>query len=469
MINRVLIRMKTVQLLYSYLLVEKPFSIESQPSSPTKEKRFAYNLYLELLYLMVRLASNVKGKNKSLPLLNSRFILKIEKDDRLKSFISQYSGLEFPFSRVLEKLAESIKESLLFQEYEKNRDKGLNIDNFWENVFKSIIMTNPDVNEIIAKMPGYSLSGVERMRAMMEVTFKNFYSSKDNIAEELRTLERSMQKARDLYMRLLALPVELTYLRKNQLEQNRHKFLATTQDLNPNMRLVNNLMVKEIELNQTYIDYVEKNHLSWRAEDPELLDIILKNILDSEIYKNYESEPKNEIHKDSQFWQDVLLNLILDDKDFLEFLEDKSVFWNDDLEIMSSFVLKTFKRLENPAQVSEAVMPMYKDGIDGKDSRFGAELFQYVVSNKEVYRKYIEEALQHEKWETDRLAFMDVVITMTALAEILNYPEIPVNVSINEYIEIAKSYSSAKSGQFVHGLLASILPKLKEDGILTMK
>lgn len=467
MINRVLIRMKTVQLLYSYMLVEKPFSLESQPSAPTKEKRFAYSLYLDLIYLIDRLAHLVPGKNKTFPLANTRFVLRTEEDDYMRSVRARYEGdTSFPFTGVESHLVEAIKDSLLFREFNKSgEDDGVR-DRFWEEVFKAIILTDATVNEIIRLMPGYSLSGVERMKQMMDLTFKNFYATKDNIDDALKTLTASMMKARDLYMRLLALPVELTKLRLSQLEQNRRKYLASVEDLNPNMRLVNNDVARLIENNQEFQEYTEKNHLSWQAEDPELLDLLLKKVLDSEVYARYEELPSTDPVKDAEFWRDVIVEVILNDKDFLEYLENKSVFWNDDLEIMASFVMKTLKRLENPENADTAVLPMYKDGDNGKDARFGAELFDYVIKNKDLYRKYIGEILREEKWSAERLAFMDVVITMTALAEIINYPEIPLTASINEYIEIAKSYSSEKSGQFVHGLLASLIEKLRKEGVI---
>ena len=458
--------MKTVQLLYSYLLVEKPFSLESQPSNPTKEKRFAYNLYLDLIFLMDKLSHQIMGKNKTYPLADTRFILRTENDDKIKSLIIKYKDGSFPFSNVELILKDAIKESLLFKEFEKNRDKGEMPDNFWENVFKSIIIPNPVLTETIKNLPGYSLSGVERMEILMEETFKNFYSSKDNVDDALKTLKKSMEEARNLYMRLLSLPVELTRLRMDQLELNRQKLLATNDDLNPNMSFVNNRIPVLIEADKEFDDYVERHKLSWRVEDPELLEILLKAILDSEIYRAYEAEPIKDIKKDSDFWKNVLTDIILNNEAFLEYLENKSVFWNDDLEIMASFVLKTFKRFENPDTESTAVMPMYKDGENGRDAKFGADLFNYVVRNKDIYRKYIEEALAHDKWETDRLAFMDLVVTMTALAEIINYPDIPLSVSINEYIEIAKSYSSEKSGQFIHGLLASLISKLRENKVI---
>lgn len=458
--------MKTVQLLYSYLLVEKPFSLESQPSAPTKEKRFAYNLYLDLIYLMDRVARQVVGKNKSKPLADTRFIIKTENDDRFKSRENLYRTENFPFAPIESSLAESIKESLLFKELEKNRGEGLATDDFWENVFKSIIITNPGVNRIIRSLPNYTLSGEERMKEMMATTFRNFYSTRDNVTDALKTLKMSLGKARDLYMRLLALPVELTKLRLDRLEQNRRKILATAEDLNPNMRFVNNRIPRLIEKDPEFDAYIEKNHLSWRAEDPELLESLLKAVMESEKYKDYMNGDEQNLNSDSDFWRDIFVDVIFDNRDFLEYMENKSVFWNDDLEIMGSFVLKTLKRFENPETAGSAVMPMYKDGDDGQDARFGDNLFNYVVRNKDLYRKYIEEILAHDKWEADRLAFMDIVITMTALAEIINYPEIPLSVSINEYIEIAKSYSSAKSGQFIHGLLASLIAKLQEDGVV---
>ena len=466
MINRVLIRMKTVQLLYSYLLVEKPFMLESQPSNPTKEKRFAYSLYLDIIYMVDKLAHQIMGKNKSYPLSDSRFVMRSEGDERLIPVQKKYSEQEFPFNPILPELTESIKDSLLFKEYEKKKAAGEDTDSFWEDVINAIILPNPSVNKIIRELPNYSLSGVERMKSMMEVTLKNFYSSKGNLQDALQTLERSMLKARDLYMRLLALPVELTSLRLAQLEQNRKKYLATVEDLNPNMRFVNNRIPEMISANRDFEDYVEKNHLSWYAEDPELLAQLLKAVLESNEYKRYEELPETDLMKDTEFWRNVINDVILENQDFLEYLENKSVFWNDDLEIMASFVLKTLKRMENAETQPTAVLPMYKDGDDGKDAKFGAELFRYVVNNKDAYKKLIEEVLSEEKWSADRLAFMDVVVTMCAMAEILNYPEIPLAVSVNEYVEIAKSYSSEKSGQFVHGLIASIISKLKVDGML---
>lgn len=459
MINRVLIRIKAVQLLYSYLLVEKPFSLESQPSQPTKEKRFAYSLYLDTIYLFYRLAGRVKGKNKSLPLTATRFILKLEEDETFKSLKSKYSNGDYPFASIEAELAEQIKGSLLFRDLE-NKEKGKN-DRIWEEIYELIISPNREYNRITEGLVNYSMSGVERMKGLLKETFTHFYSTRENIGDVLKTLERSMEEARSLYMRLLALPVDMTFLMKERIEQNRKKYLATAEDRNPNLRFIDNPVVGWIEDNETFRKYVEENSISWIVEDRELIERMLKNVEDSDLYKNYMSDPETSDAKDTEFWREVFRQLIFEGPEFLEYMENKSLFWNDDLEITGTFVLKTLRQLENPDSRETAVLPMYKDK---EDSEFGYELVRYVIENKDFYKSLIDRAISNDKWETDRLAFMDVVITMTALAEILNYPKIPLQVSINEYIELAKSYSTSKSGTFVHGLLASIIKQLRENG-----
>ena len=456
-----------MQLLYSYLLVEKPFLLESLPTPPTKEKRFAYSLYLDFICLINRISRQVVGKHRQYPLAATRFVVITQNDEKIKSLLA--NAKDYPFTKIEALLAQQISDSLLFRGFEKDREEGISTDRFWELVFNNIIYLDPQVNDIIRNLPDYSLSGLERAKALMDETFRNFYTSNINIDDALRTLETSMQKARDLYMRLLALPVELTRLHFDNLEDNRRKLLATSADLNPNMKLINNIVPESIEKDVLFDEYVEKNHLSWRAEDTELLEILLKKILDSELYKKYRIDSEASPQKDVDFWKEVMLDIILNDQNFLEYLENKSVFWNDDLEIMASFVIKTFKKIENPETRSNSVMPMYKDGDDGKDSLFGGQLIKLVVRNKDIYKNYIEKALEKDKWSADRLAFMDVIIIMTALAEIINFPDIPLKVSLNEYIEIAKSYSTSKSGQFVNGLIATILPMLQDNKYVNSK
>lgn len=460
MINRVLIRIKVVQLLYSFLLTDNRFMLESQPLSPTKEKRFAYNLYLDMLILMIRVSQRIEKRGGYLPLHDTRFIKKILADEKIKSLQMRFRQDQFPFERLVDSLAEEVKESGIYKNFQKSSSEAED-DQVWERIFNLILYVNPALNAAIAKRENFTLRGVERMKEMMTETFKNFYASRDNISDAVNTLSVSMGKARELYFRLLLLPVELVNLRRDQIDDNRNKYVPTEEDLNPNMRFVDNELVAAISEDKDVLEYVEENRLSWIAEDRQLLESLLSAVMESEVYRDYMRFPATDFQTDCDFWRDIFKYVILNNETFLDALETKSVFWNDDLDIISTFVIKTIRRFEEGCPGNRPVLPMYKDE---EDAQFGMRLFSDVVKNKDVYRRYIDDSVMTEKWDSERLAFMDVVITMTALSEIINFPKIPLVVSINEYIELAKSYSTSKSGAFVNGLLYSISNRLREEG-----
>lgn len=456
--------------------------LESQPSQPTKEKRFAYTLYLDLLALMVKLSETVVRRGGEMPLADNRFIKNVKTDDKLKSLIARIRTQEYPYGALIDPLADEIRESSIFKNYLKKKGEDLNSDVVvWQDIFDSIIAVNPRLNAIISRQENFSLRGVDRMKELMASTFTNFFSSQGHITDALRSLKESLEKARELYFRLLTLPVELTTLRDMELDEARHKYIVTDEDRNPNLRFVENAFVKTLSENETINQYVEKNKISWISTDRILLATLLKDIKESDLYAEYMSFPATDFHTDCEFWRNVYKQIIFQNPSFIEALEDKSVFWNDDIEIIGTFVLKTMKRFDDSFAKGDIVeldngngdkklipsvnpvMPMFKDE---EDARFGSELFTAVIKNKEDYRALIDEFASKSTWDTERLAFMDVVVTLTALAELLNFPKIPTSVTLNEYIEIAKSYSTSKSGLFVHGLLGGIIGKLREEGRL---
>ena len=150
------------------------------------------------------------------------------------------------------------------------------------------------------------------------------------------------------------------------------------------------------------------------------------------------------------------------DEELLDLLEQKSLYWNDDLEIITTFVLKTIKQFSEQNGESQSLLPMFKDD---DDSEFAKELFRNTLLHGEEYRNYIENFIRN--WEIERVAFMDIVIMMVAMSEFYKFPSIPTRVTLNEYIELAKSYSTNKSGQFVNGVLNAIADNLKKEGVLT--
>ena len=465
MINRVLIRIKVVQLLYSYFLVQNNFSVQSSPSAPTKEKRFAYSLYLDYLYLMMDIAGSINQRTRNSPLYETRFIQRLIADNIMKSVSSRYSGGRSPLDPCVDDLCERIKNSAIYKNFLKDPKADSKI---WPELFRHFISVDPRISSIAEGYPNYSLRGVDRAKEMIAQTFADFASSQDNILDGLADLKTSLEKARELYFRLLMLPIEITYQREVELDERRHRYMASDDDLNPNPKFIDNELVKLLSENQEIKDYAEEKKISWLEQDRELIRHLLKKILESDLYKEYMSDPVSDLHQDCEFWRKAMRGVILSDPDFLEILETMSVFWNDDFDIMGEFVLKTFRRFEEKAsdpncKFKEPVLPMYKDD---EDAKFGRELFEITVKKHAVYRGYIDEALNKQHWDSDRLAYMDVVIMETALAEILNFPKIPLQASLNEYIEIAKCYSSGKSGGFVHGLLANVIANLKDSGKL---
>jgi N utilization substance protein B len=435
--------------------------IESQPTPPTKEKRFAYKLYLDILAIMTDVADRVEIKGRK-PLYENRFIKMIMADEKVKSTLAKHRLEGANNLHINNFIAAKIKESALFKSYLKEEGENMANDlKVWVDIFNAIIVSDNSLLREFENIENYTLRGVDRMKEMMQTTFSNFSSSQGHISDAIKTLRQSLEKAHELYFWLLLLPVELTNLREQQIEINRNKFITTNEDINPNLRFVENALVERLRQSEQLNNVVESKKIAWLPNDRILINKLLKSIMESDIYNDYMNAPQTDVHADCEFWRSVFKHIVLSDQDLIEALEEKSVFWNDDLDIIGTFTLKTFKRFEdNP---SDAIMAMYKDE---EDSLFGEELFRATVKNKEEYRQLIDTFVKKESWDSERLAFMDVVITLTAIAEMLNFPKIPLKVTINEYIEMAKAYSTPKSSSFINGILASIINNLKQQGRL---
>lgn len=467
MINRILIRIKVIQILYSFLLVENQFSLSALPESPTKEKRFAYSLYLDMLIFLLKISESIGVRGSGHPLEETRFIKRLRSDETIKSQLAKYRVSPFPFEGLVESLAAQLKDSPIYKNFLKNKKSGTPMADatFWEQIYEQLIFTNNEVNSIVSRRENYTLKAVERTRGMLRETLTNFMVSQDSSSEAISMLHQSLDKARELYFRLLWLPVELTDMQERKLDDRRHKLLVTNQDLNPNLKFVDNTLVKAIRECEPVRNFIEKNKISWVDEDRIMMENLLRAVLESEYYQDYMENPVETPAEDCELWRNIMRRIIFTNEHFLETMEDKSVFWNDDLDIIGTFAVKTFRKFEE-GEGNNAILDKFKDD---EDARFGDELVKAVLKNKETYRGYIDQAIDRSLWESERLAFMDVVIIETALAEILNFPKIPLNVSLNEYIEIAKSYSSAKSGGFVNGILGKIISSLQAEGVTYKK
>ena len=301
------------------------------------------------------------------------------------------------------------------------------------------------------------------IRAKVVQMLYAYMVSKDSmtLTTAKKELTKSLDKSYELYNALLKLMIELTDVQDLRLDEAKHKFLPTEEDLNPNMRFVENEFVKRLRADQTLADFVDDKKINWR-DDELFVRLLLDKILRSEEYQEYMEMQKTSLVRDGEVWYQLMKKVVLPDENLLEHLQSMSVYYtDDDLQIMGQFVMKTIRRFED--EEAQPILPQYKND---DDSKFGEQLFSKAVAEMEENNSYIDQFVKTEKWDVERIALMDRVVMCTALTEIRNYPSIPVNVSLNEYIELAKDYSTPRSGQFVNGILNAVVNKLRADKVI---
>lgn len=290
------------------------------------------------------------------------------------------------------------------------------------------------------------------------------YSFYQNGNKDLQSAEKellfSLQKSYDLYHYFLLLIVELTYQQKRNLETRKNKYFPTFDELHPNMRLADNRFAAQIQKNAQLRKYAVEQGISW-SNDLDFVKSILDVILQSELYAEYLKNPDDSYETDKEFWKTAFKILICNNPDVDEYLEDKSIYWNDDIAIVETFVLKTLKKLDADSTPDTPLLPMFKDA---EDKQFAVQLLRQALLKGTDYRARIEKHLKN--WEAERVANIDLLIMQTALSEILTFPTIPVSVTLNEFIDISKYYSTPKSATFINGILDSVIKELKSEKLL---
>lgn len=287
------------------------------------------------------------------------------------------------------------------------------------------------------------------------------YAWYQNANKDLRNAENELlfglQKSYDLYYFLLLLMVELTATYQKRVEAKQNKFLPTEEDLHPNTHLVKNKFILQLQENKQFQKQLTERPMSWE-ENEVFVKNLLDEILSSDTYKEYTAIAEPTYDEDREFWRKTFKQFIYLNEELDDILEDECIYWNDDVEIIETFVLKTIKRFSPENGDEQPLLPMFKDD---EDKAYALKLLHNSILEEKEYRSLIEK--HTEKWDFDRLAFMDMIIMQVALSEIFTFDSIPTNVSLNEYIEIAKSYSTPKSGTFINGILDAIVQETKKE------
>ncbi len=474
MINRILIRMKVVQMLYSYLLTRSDFNILPAYSGIFRDRRFAYTLYSDLLITLLDQSGfkilNFEGTprfelvNRKSDSMFNRIGLALSANDGMKKIALDNKSFYEAIQPIRLELQAEIKNSSLYKDMTKKKESVEIRDEvaFWKTIFHTVVLRNAKFLAIVHSMKDFTHMGYDLAVDMFDTTLDDFASIRGALIDSRKSLAVSLDKSYELYHSLLQLMVDLTKLREQQLDEAKHKYLPSYDDLNPNTRFVDNEFIKALEANETRQAYLDNTPISWKDDDVTLRKLLDK-IMQSETYQDYMNAPATDFKTDCDLWYNLFRNVIVESEELAAALESQSIFWNDDVVIMGSFVLKTIKSFAVSHGKSVTLSPKYKDI---EDEKFGPALFEAAIRNQDEYRSHIDACLVNSRWDPDRLAFMDIVILETAIAELLNFESIPSVVTVNEYTEIANYYSTPKSGQFVTGMLYAIIKNLREAGLL---
>ena len=295
---------------------------------------------------------------------------------------------------------------------------------------------------------------------IVQILYSYYKSDSKSLPVAEKELFHSIEKTYDLYYHLLQLSIEITRFASDRIETKRNRLRPTDEDLNPNTRFIDNSFIAQLSKNVQFNEYLTAHKLSW-VNYPEIIKELFEEIICSEFYSDYMNAEIIDYSADKDIWRKIFKKVILQNEELDDSIQDQSIYWTDDIEMVVSFVIKTIKRFDYGKGENQELLPMFKDQ---EDIDFASKLIRSVLTKGPVLREMID--LNTKNWEIDRIAFMDIVIMEVALAELLDFPTIPVNVTLNEYIEIAKTYSTEKSGTFINGVLDNIVGQLKKENKL---
>jgi N utilization substance protein B len=254
--------------------------------------------------------------------------------------------------------------------------------------------------------------------------------------------------------------VEITRFADRRIDNRRHKLRPTEEDLNPNTRFIDNAFMAQLAQNAQLVEFSNNQKRSWDDES-DFVKRLFSQIEETKAYQEYMAKETLTYEDDRELWRKLYRTVIASNDEIDEILEEQSLYWNDDKAIIDTFVLKTIKRFSPENGAEQELLPEYRDE---EDREFARKLFRAAITGAETYRNMMAESTKN--WDMERIAFMDILIMQVALAEMLTFPSIPVSVSLNEYVEIAKMYSTPKSSSFINGMLDTIVNKLKEENKL---
>ncbi len=292
---------------------------------------------------------------------------------------------------------------------------------------------------------------------VIKALYAHFKSESDSLVGSEKNLLMSADKTYQLYQLLLSLIVNIRQYAEHRIELGRKKHLPTDEERNPNLKFVNNRLIARLAGSDKLFDFLSVQKLGWERH-PELIKKLYMTLVESDYYKAYMASPKDDYTEDQRLVVDFYMHALEDCEALEEALEEQSIYWADDLGFALVMALRTLQETR-AGQAEVPILPKFRHDDDRK---FAVELFRNALTHSEEYFQYIDTYTQN--WDLERIAYMDRLIMLTTIAELVHFPTIPVKVTLDEYIEIAKYYSTPASSTFINGVLDKVVEALKKEG-----
>jgi len=290
----------------------------------------------------------------------------------------------------------------------------------------------------------------------MQSVYAMIQSHNDDIVKEEKFVKHSIKKMFDLYVLLLQLLVEVQKLAEQKLEISKKKYLATKEDLSPNRKFVENKLIKKLAESNSLLIYVEAHKLNNWLLDDEYVKIIWEKLQKSDLFSRYLNTIEDSYKVDKSFVIEFFRDIIAPNQKLSDYFEDQIITWVDDIPFVNTWVIRSLNNQNSNGNFMLGSLYKNED-----DENFVSELFKKVILNHHTFENDIK--THTPNWESDRIAGMDMILIKMGISEFLYFPSIPTRVTINEYIEIAKDYSTQKSGYFVNGVLDKLSKEFEKE------
>ncbi|WP_139959143.1 transcription antitermination factor NusB [Flavicella sediminum] len=291
---------------------------------------------------------------------------------------------------------------------------------------------------------------------VMQSVYAMLTSNSDNLKKEENFLRNSIDKMYDLYVLMLDVLPRVQAIAQEKIEISKNKHFVTEADLNPNTKFVENKVFDLISGSVSFQTYKEEHYLdNWHIEES-YMRTIFERLEKSQLYAEYMKDPETSFKKDVKFMVKFFSEFIAPNETLAAYYEDINISWVDDIPFVNTWVVRTLESLKK--NKSLVLNRMYKDD---DDKQFVVDLFRKVVLNHTKFEKEIEDKTPN--WETDRIADLDMILIKMGICEFMHFPSIPTKATINEYIEVAKDYSTQKSSFFINGVLDKICKDLEKS------